>query len=414
MKKQQLRVENLHQNRNYKVRLSVISNGQRVDATRSFDVQTPRFLEDSMSAYTTASYISRDYTRDDKFTDGVFKPGAIQTTSQKWTVKSVKVVLKPVPNSCGDNSTGVFLNKSMFEFEIVFDKGLPKGGLSALSGFTGVLGVLLNGGGKLPDGAYKAGNDTIKFSKTWSKTIPELSSATWKPFNSSPSISLAIKDRLHGYFDDPSYNELYNLSKNPNTTASKALWSSASLTVTDTSLVGAKYIAPTTTSTYTNTCSITSKIANDAIYESLYWDENVRDYVYFFIADDKSYPKKWFYFETKSDIKPSTIYQGKVTGISVTNTNENGSIIINNGKISDSPPDAPFSNNDKRGKFRANCTYFTGSDVTTSNFGVETIYVRFAIARYVKTNGVWKTGKWIPGSTSASKIFSSTEALSGK
>lgn len=407
MKKQQLRVENLNQNRNYKVRLSVHSNNQWIDATKSFNVQTPRFLEDSMSAYTTSSYISRDYQRVDKFTDGVFNPGTLKTTTETWTVKSVSIKLFPEYKNKSDFTKGVDLAKSQFTFEIVFNKNLPKD-LAALSGFTGVLGVLLNGGGKLPAGSIKGSK--ITFKKTWSSTIPELSSGTWKAFNSSPSINYPLTARQHGYFDDPSFNELYSLSKDPDTTANKVFWSSANLTVTDTSIIGAKYTAPTTTSTYTNTCSIVSKISANSIFDSLYWTDNVKDYIYFFIADDEAYAdKRWWYFENTNDIKPATVYQGKVTKIS----GNKGSITIKDRKVVGGPPTKTSADLTDR-TTQAKCTYFSGSEVGKNDFGIKTIYVRFAIARYVKqTNGNWK-GTWLPGASSESKMLSTTEALSGK
>jgi len=406
----------LQENKNYKVTLSVHTNNQWVDAVKHIDVTTPKFLESSLGAYTTSSVINKDYNRTDKYIDGVFTPGRLKTTTTTYKVKSFELTLIAGLNGGGRLGVRWFdpsLSKAIFK--ITFDKNLPQD-LTDLTGFSGVLANIFNGTKLIKHDSINKNKVTLSLDQLF--LMPEI--AGKRPTKATTPL---LSAGYTGFWDNDTYFNLWSLSKNPNTATNKPLWKNGELTTEKTSIVGASNISPSTQSTFTNTCSITSKLASDSIYDSLYWNEEVKDFIYYFIADDNSYAKqKWWYFSNTNSINPATIKNGDIVPI----TGNNGYITISKNNVTSAPPTKSSSDLSSRPQY-ATCTYFTGSESATytvtstgkettnsPNFGIRTIYVKFAIARYIKqSDGSWK-GTWLPSGYSARNVLSTTEALSGK
>jgi len=165
------------------------------------------------------------------------------------------------------------------------------------------------------------------------------------------------------------------------------------------------YSAPSYTYQFGQNSFIKSSVINPNVLESLVWEDEVRDFIFFVIADDTQLSRKYF-FGTYGSITPAKI-DAALTGTNLFS--------------SSGPPSAPsdvttssvksFTLSTPKIKF-----YDSGAVTELSSVAPELkrkIEVRFAVARYTKTSSGW-TGQWLgakKGAPLESDILSSPEVL---
>lgn len=165
------------------------------------------------------------------------------------------------------------------------------------------------------------------------------------------------------------------------------------------------YTAPTYTYKFGQNSFIKSSIINPNVLESLVWEDTVRDFIFFTIADS-TVPSKKYFFGTYGTITPAT-QTAAVTGTSL--------FSINN------PPTAPESVTNAETKSFVTSTpkiQFYDSGIITQSSETSPdlkrkVEVRFAIARYNKVGSTWK-GQWLGTKSTApseKEILSSPEVL---
>lgn len=161
------------------------------------------------------------------------------------------------------------------------------------------------------------------------------------------------------------------------------------------------YSAPTYKYKFGQNSFIKSSVINPNVLESLVWEDSVRDFVFFMVADNTQLSRKYF-FGTYGTITPAT-QSTPVTGTSLFALN--------------SPPSAPSEvTTDSVKSFILSTpkTKFYDSGAVDNTTGTtptlkRKIEVRFAIARYTKTGSGWK-GVWL-GGKNESDVLSSPEVL---
>jgi len=161
------------------------------------------------------------------------------------------------------------------------------------------------------------------------------------------------------------------------------------------------YSAPTYKYTFKKDSFIKSAVINPNVLDSLVWEDTVRDFIFFTIADDTVRSKNYF-FGTYGVINASN-ENTAVTGDSLFNL--------------DSPPSAPsqvITSNAKSFITSTPQTKFYSSGAITNATGVvpelqRAVQIRFAIARYTKIGSGWQ-GKWLGGSKQE-EILSTPEVL---
>ena len=341
----------------------VLKDGEKVyDNFRFFQATVPKMFAEDLSAYSTLSTITNSVTRSDKTNDDSTEP-ALKTSgvsSINVTKYNIAAEVKPTYTS----------SEYTFEFDININ-GNPST-LVYLKNFTSYLSFL--NGQTL---TVHKGNATMRFSGAQIAPNATYTRATGK-FGGEDA------KKLEKFFDK--------------TKPTKK--------ITDADALGsAEYMAGTykpasVTSTYTRTSSIKTNIRNANVLDSLYWDDNVKDYVYFFISSNASGP--WYYFKENKDIV----------------VDNNASITGNDGSWSSSGPKTltfnEFDNLEKDYVSGASCTFFQGSKQENDNFGIPNVYVRFAIARYIKDSATGTvTSSWL-GKDTKTPQMSNIERLDGK
>ena len=160
------------------------------------------------------------------------------------------------------------------------------------------------------------------------------------------------------------------------------------------------YSAPTYKYTFKQNSFIKSSVNNPNVLDSLVWEDTVRDFIFFTIADGDE--KKNYFFGTYGGINTSN-----------QNTPVTGGSLFNE----DSPPSAPSQVTTPGTKSFLTSTpqvQFYDSGAVENGTGAvpnlrRSVQVRFAIARYTKAGTSWK-GEWL-GGTKMDEILSTPEAL---
>jgi len=161
------------------------------------------------------------------------------------------------------------------------------------------------------------------------------------------------------------------------------------------------YSAPTYKYKFGQNSFIKSSVINPNVLESLVWEDSVRDFIFFIIADNTQLSKKYF-FGTYGTITAAT-QSTPVTGTSLFALS--------------SPPSAPSevtTDSVKSVTLSTPKTKFYDSGAVDNTTGTapplkRKIEVRFAIARYTKTGSGWK-GEWL-GGKNESDVLSGPEVL---
>ena len=192
-------------------------------------------------------------------------------------------------------------------------------------------------------------------------------------------------------------------------------------------LAGAKgyyYDAPVYTpikSTYDfkGSSTINTELLNATVLDAIVWENEVRDFVYFFISDtiDQTSPT-WYYFSNIGGITAATP-NSKILGassLSIKNTAATG-----DNRVLNDPPDVPSYVSDVSqfpsyppAQLRAKARFYsvsktglqTATDPTPQiNYNIA---VRFAIARYTKVGSTWN-GVWLGSDNLIKNVLSLPE-----
>jgi hypothetical protein len=183
------------------------------------------------------------------------------------------------------------------------------------------------------------------------------------------------------------------------------------------------YSPITTTYSFTGNSSINSEVLNTTVLDSLIWEENIRDFIYFFISDTTSANSPtWYYFNNSS--ANGGITPGNLDGLNITGTAL--SIVSGSGeeRILSGPPPAPVYVTGvssypsypavalkAKAKFYEISKTNQVNDATVPSLS-RPIGIRFAIARYTKgSTGAW-SGIWLGVDNKIKNVLSLEEALS--
>ena len=347
----------------YNVSVSFKESGKTIDNLRFFQTTVPKVFTSSMSPYSTLSTIENKVSRKDNTANDGTEPGA--RTSD---INSVEISTSRVGGTPGTPA----VTDQFFEFKI--NSGAPAT-MYTLSGFTASKFKFLND----MNGVKTARNIVITL--PYSFFAPNVVYSKNKFKWTGPKAEL---DLMNYYIKNKTVGE--GTLGNPKV-----------------NYYGGSYKAPTVTSTYTRTSTIRTNVRNPSILESLYFETQVKDFIYFFISSSETGP--FYYFRTSSDITPGTTANKRIVGkIGAFNQSAPKQLTVadfNNLSIDDYASGA-------------NALFFTGTNTAAEDFGVANVYVRFAIARYVldaATNTV--DGDWLPVNNDSGKILSSIERLDG-
>ena len=344
----------------YNVSVNFKDDSKTIDNLRFFQSKLPNVFTSSLAPYNTLSTIENQVSRSDRTNDDGTEPG-----TRNSNISNVKVVFsraggypsRPTPLDCA--------------FTIKIASGAPAT-MFVITGITDSDFKFLND----YSGVKQSGVIEIKI--FGSELAPD---ATWDT-TVSPQKFKGSKSGI--------LNNLINFPKAGKNIAGVVNY------------YGGSYKPPSVTSTYTRSSSIRTNIRNPSILESLYWDENVKDYVHFFISSKSTGP--WYYFKSSADIVAASADRGSITGNQGTFSKDGPKAIATNA--------AEFAALDKDYVAGARCKFFQGNHTNNENFGIPNVYVRFAIARYVLEESR-VTSQWLPGNGTESKILSTTEQLDG-
>ena len=176
-----------------------------------------------------------------------------------------------------------------------------------------------------------------------------------------------------------------------------------------------------TTYSFTGNSSVNSEILNATVLDALIWEEDIRDYVYFFISDTVgiSTSPTWYYFSTPSDITPATLTDTTLSGKSA--------LSISSGtgeeRVLNPPPEAnTYITSTTQSSYpavalKARAKFYDISKTNAANDAsvpalTHPISIRFAIARYTKgSSGAW-SGVWLGSDKRIKNVLSLEETLS--
>jgi hypothetical protein len=350
----------------YNVSVSFKESGKTVDNLRFFQTAVPKVFTSSMSPYSTLSTIENKVSRKDNTANNGSEPGPRTSQIQTMNISTSRVGGTPGAPSVTDQ---------FFEFKL--NSGAPAT-MYVLTGFTNDKFKFLN-----DMSGVKTARDiviTLPYSFFAPNVVYSRAKAKW----TGPKGELD----LINYF-------IKNKTVQDNTFGTGAV----------VNYYGGSYKAPTVTSTYTRTSTIRTNLRNPSVLESLYFESQVKDFVYFFISSSDKNNAPFYYFRTSSDITPGTTANknivGKIGAFSASGPKQLTVADFNNLSVDDYASGA-------------NALFFTGTNTAAEDFGVGNVYVRFAIARYVldaATNTV--DGDWLPVNNDSGKILSSIERLDG-
>jgi hypothetical protein len=186
------------------------------------------------------------------------------------------------------------------------------------------------------------------------------------------------------------------------------------------------YSPITTTYSFTGNSSVSSEVLNATVLDALIWEENIRDFIYFFISDTTGgsiASPTWYYFNNSSG------NGGITTTADLTGRKINGtplSIASGSGeeRVLNLPPTAPgfVTNTSSYPSYpavalKAKARFYDISktnavnDATIPNTSYP-VSIRFAIARYIKgADGNWSRS-WLGTDNRMKNVLSLEEVLS--
>lgn len=183
------------------------------------------------------------------------------------------------------------------------------------------------------------------------------------------------------------------------------------------------YSPITTTYSFTGNSSISSEVLNANVLDSLIWEENIRDFIYFFISDTTSAANPtWYYFNNASNnggITPANLQGLKISGTVLSASSGTGEE-----RVLSAPPPAPgFVTNTStypsypaialkaKAKFYQISKTNAVNDATVPSLSYP-ISIRFGIVRYTKgASGAW-SGSWLGTDNRIKNVLSLEEAIS--
>jgi hypothetical protein len=183
------------------------------------------------------------------------------------------------------------------------------------------------------------------------------------------------------------------------------------------------YSPITTTYSFTGNSSISSEVLNANVLDSLIWEENIRDFIYFFISDTTSAANPtWYYFNNASN--NGGITAANLAGLKISGTVLSASSGTGEERVLSAPPPAPgFVTNTStypsypaialkaKARFYQISKTNTVNDATVPSLSYP-ISIRFGIVRYTKgASGAW-SGSWLGTDNRIKNVLSLEEAIS--
>jgi hypothetical protein len=453
----------LEPNEIYNVSLNIKQGNKTVDNLRFFQTKVPKLFNIKPANFFTTSQITNepDAVVQTQTSSGITggAPVTLNVTSVSWKV-----------NKNGDYSEGeLTLSPTQLSYDFTIRlSGPPKMLGYQVSGFAGSLDFLNYRNDYQPSGnSIKVSLTLSQIDPTAERKVLDQSAAKTftltKKINKGDTIvqasglkglvpgktklggSTSTADSSTGTFENPTYVSGYTPGQNTFTTtrgARVAQSNGTNISVTNTvkingfngaafaylgltddtkyassspNVVDAQfkhqtfpsYGTPTYRYTFGQNSFIKSSVINPNVLESLVWEDTVRDFIFFVIADGNQTTK--YFFGTYGTITPAIIdgsTTSLLTGNSVFNKNN--------------PPSAPGLILDENAKgFDPQTPKIKFFDATGSNTtGVvpplrRPVKVQFAIARYTKKGSTW-SGEWLGAKKDApieTDILSSPEAL---
>lgn len=180
------------------------------------------------------------------------------------------------------------------------------------------------------------------------------------------------------------------------------------------------YSPITTTYSFTGNSRVSSEILNATVLDSLIWEKDIRDFIYFFISDTTSATSPvWYYFTTPDSITPATLTDSTLSGKSALSIKSG----TGEDRVLNAPPSAPSYVTDTNQlsypplALKAQAKFYDISKTNAVNDASQpklshAIGIRFAIARYTKLpSGAW-SGVWNGIDDKIKNVLSLEEALS--
>jgi hypothetical protein len=450
----------LDPNEIYNVSLNIKQGNKTVDNLRFFQTKVPKLFNLKPSNYSTYSQIIE---KPDAVVQTQSGGGLIGGGGVTLNVKSISWI----EEKTGDFSEGELTsepNQVTYHFTINLS-GPPKMMGYEVAGFAGNLSFLNYRNDYKPSGnSLKLSLTLSQIDPTSERSISDVSEARYftltKKINKGDVIvqcsglkgiipgktklggSVSTADSSTGTFENPTYVSGYTPGQNTFTTtrgARVAQDNGTSIAVTNTAKVKGftgdiykylsdsdkskgstspnvkdatfkyqtfpTYSAPSYSYRFGQNSFIKSALINPTVLESLIWENTVRDFIFFTIADN-DVPSKKYFFGNYGTITPAT-RTAALTGTVLFNVSN--------------PPPAPgevIDSTDKLFSFSTREVQFYDSgavDQTSSTAPPlkRPVTVRFAIARYTKQGPNW-VGQWLgakaTGATEAD-VLSAPEAL---
>lgn len=168
----------------------------------------------------------------------------------------------------------------------------------------------------------------------------------------------------------------------------------------------------TRTYSFSGNSSVSSEVLNSVILDALIWEDDVRDFIYFFISDTGG--DTWYYFDNST--KNGGIVAAKYGGAKISGTALSVGSGTGEDRLLNAPPDPPvYVTNTSvytsypSATLRAKAEFYNLSkknaidDATVPSL-LYPIGIRFAIARYTKnTNSTWSK-VWLGSGSDKKKI----------
>jgi hypothetical protein len=183
------------------------------------------------------------------------------------------------------------------------------------------------------------------------------------------------------------------------------------------------YSPITTTYSFTGNSSISSEVLNANVLDALIWEENIRDFIYFFISDTTSAANPtWYYFNNASNnggITPANLAGLKISGNALSASSGTGEERVLNSPLSapgfvtntSTYPSYPAIALKAKAKFYEISKTNAVNDATVPSLSYP-ISIRFGIVRYTKgASGAW-SGSWLGTDNRIKNVLSLEEAIS--
>lgn len=186
------------------------------------------------------------------------------------------------------------------------------------------------------------------------------------------------------------------------------------------------YVAIVNIYRFTGSSSISSEVLNSTVLDALIWEEDIRDFIYFFISDtagSSTTSPTWYYFnngDNNGGITPANLSGTRISGVALSVASGSGE-----DRVLNPPPPAPgyVTNTSLYPSYpaialKARARFYDISKTNGENdASVPSLShpasVRFAIARYVRSSdGINWSRSWLGTDNRMKNVLSLEEALS--